>query len=210
MLTTSYNGWAASPLPGNIRVTPFAVAGVPLPGGVKAGHVSVVFRYVAEQFHQRVEHLSADLGCWGYAYRQNRNADNLSCHASGTAIDLNAVRHPNGQRDTFSLAQRAQIQAILAEVDHVVAWGGDFSGTPDEMHFEIKGSAVQVAAVSTRLSRPIPAPKDDDMTPEQDTRLKHIEQLLEALVAPRRADHKDRDPGAIDLGDILTAGEKDA
>ena len=36
-------------------------------------------------------------GCWGYEFRANvNNPSQLSCHASGTAIDYNANRHPNG------------------------------------------------------------------------------------------------------------------
>lgn len=49
--------------------------------------------------------------------------------------------------------------------------------------------------------------RDEDMTPEQDARLKKIEKYLRDLVAPRRPDHVDRDPNAVDLGDVITAGE---
>jgi hypothetical protein len=89
---------------------------------------------------------------WGYAYRANVNNPNtLSCHASGTAIDYNATRHPNGRRGTFTLTQVAEIRRILAEVDGVVRWGGAFVGTPDEMHFEVIKGAGDVARVAARL-----------------------------------------------------------
>jgi hypothetical protein len=75
----------------------------------------------------------------------------LSCHASGTAIDYNAPRHPNGQSGTYKPAQVTEIRKILAEVGGVVKWGGDFHGTKDEMHFEIHGNAADVKAAAARL-----------------------------------------------------------
>jgi len=157
MAEYSYNGWLASRNPkdfgGLARLT---VAGEDFSPGVRAGDVHTVLQYVAEQLNARVEpvvrpdwHQADD---WGYSYRTNRNANNLSCHASGTAFDYNATRHPNGVRGTFSVAQVAEIRRILAEVNNVVKWGGDFSSTKDEMHFEIHGSAVEVARAAQKVS----------------------------------------------------------
>ena len=208
-MKTSYNGYPASPDPDLIHVVPFVVNGVPFPGGVREGDVHTVLHYFAEQFDLRVEKLSADLGCWGFAYRQNRNADNLSCHASGTAIDLNAVRHPNGKRRTFTREQVAEIRKILAELDGVVRWGGDF-GTVDEMHAEVSASPALVAIVARRLTSPPTPTKDDVMSPAQEAKLDRVIDLLERLVAPRRPDHKDTVPGEISLGDVLNKIEEKA
>lgn len=155
-MTTSYNGWPASTDPAKIGIKPFAVAGRSFPGGVKGGSVHWVLKYVAAQMHVRVESLytGIDKDDWGYSYRQNRNANNLSCHSSGTAIDVNATEHPNGQRNTFTYAQVLEIRKILKEVGGVVRWGGDFSDTKDEMHFEIKSNATAVAAVAKKLQNP--------------------------------------------------------
>ncbi len=153
----SYNGWLAATDPRTFggldnRIVP-GTTKVRLSPGVRAGDVATVLFYVASQLHLRVE--SGDLYTtgdeWGYSYRQNRNANNLSCHASGTAFDWNATRHPNGKRGTFTKQQVATIRVILGQVANVVTWGGDFIGTPDEMHFEISGSAAQVAAVAARI-----------------------------------------------------------
>ena len=94
---------------------------------------------------------------WGYNYRKNTNANNLSCHASGTAIDYNATRHPNGKSGTFTAAQVGEIRKILGEVDNVVRWGGDFTGTKDEMHFEICKSETDVSRTAARLKGAPPA-----------------------------------------------------
>src|SRR5690606_39638530 len=56
----------------------------------------------------------------------------------------------------------AEIRKILAEVDGTVRWGGDFSGTKDEMHFEIVGTGAQVAQVARRIKNGGPV-KEIDM-----------------------------------------------
>lgn len=168
-LPTSQNGWPAGSASA-IGVRPFVVAGVSFPGGVKDGDVATVLRYVMERFHTRVEPLRGGW-CWGYANRDIRGSGTTSNHASGTATDANAPLHPLGKRGTFSSAQVREIRAILAEVDHVVRWGGDYSGRPDEMHFEINASAAKVAGVAARLGQEdyVPTKKEwDDLV--QDVR----------------------------------------
>lgn len=161
-MPNSYNGWSASPNPRDIGITPLVVAGEPFSPGVRGGDVHTVLGYVAEQLHRRVEpivrgdwHQADD---WGYAYRQNRNANNLSCHASGTAIDYNATRHPNSKRGTWTGTQKAEIARILAEVNHTVR-----NLANDEMHFEIVGNAAQVAAAAAKVrgggAAPAPSPE---------------------------------------------------
>lgn len=128
--------------------------GVHFPGGVKAGPVSTVLGYVCSQIHTTVERLVPGW-CWGYEYRRNVNdPSTLSCHASATAVDVNAPNHPNGARDTFSPLQIERIRAILHAAGGVVAWGRDWTGTTDEMHFEISGTSVAVAAAAGRLGKP--------------------------------------------------------
>jgi hypothetical protein len=156
-MATSYNGWLASPNPADFGgLERLVVAGESFAPGVRAGDVHDVFQYVAEQMHARVEQVvrpdwnQAD--DWGYNYRPNvNNPSTLSCHASGTAIDYNATRHPNGKRGTYNGTQMATIHRILDEVGGVVRWGGDFSGTADEMHFEICADAATVARIAARL-----------------------------------------------------------
>lgn len=165
-MATSYNGWSASPDRNAIGIVPLVVAGEPFSPGVRGGAVHTVLRYVAEQLNKRVEpivrsdwHQADD---WGYAYRANvNNPSQLSCHASGTAIDYNATRHPNGKRGTWTAAQKAEINKILAEVNNVVR-----NLAHDEMHFEIAGNAAQVAAAAAKVaggSTGTPADPNDDI-----------------------------------------------
>lgn len=91
-----------------------------------------------------------------------------------------------------------------------------FSAHFDHIHLSVSPDPAQydrtdpwhpfaVGAQAQTSTTPI---GDDEMTPEQDERLKRIEKVLVALIAPRLPDHKDRDPKAVDLGDILTSLEK--
>ncbi len=147
----SQNGWPVDPprrartIPGtNVRVT------------VADGPAGDVLMHVLGQVNSRVEDISmnSDRGeadDWGYANRNVRGSEAISNHASATAVDINATRHSLGARDTFTAEQSAEIRRILAEVDNVVRWGGDYTGRRDEMHFEIVGSQAEVARVAERL-----------------------------------------------------------
>lgn len=156
-MATSYNGWPASRDPLAINIVPFEVAGRSFPGGVRSGAVHTVLTYVAAQFQTRVESLylgDVDKDDWGYSYRANvNNPSELSCHASGTAIDMNSTHHPNGQRNTFTYAQVQTILKIEKECSGLVRWGGHFT-TRDEMHWEIHGTSTQISALAKRLKNP--------------------------------------------------------
>jgi len=124
-------------------------------GRLLGGDVRTVLDHVAQRFDAEVEPVDA-ASSWGWAYRPVRGEDGeedgLSNHASGTSIDLNATEHALGAAGTFTPGQVDAIRSILAEVAPVVAWGGDFDGRVDEMHFEIVGDADAVAEVAARLA----------------------------------------------------------
>ncbi len=153
MSPTSYNGWPASP---SLRVVPFVIHGEAFPVGVAPDPIYTVLKYVVEQYHTRVEpivradwHQADD---WGYYYRLSTgSAYYLSCHASGTAVDVNATRHPYGipAYRTFTPEQIREVHKILDEV-RVAEWGGDWN-LADGMHFEISGSYAEVAAAAQRI-----------------------------------------------------------
>lgn len=169
-MATSYNGWPASPDKNEIGIVQFGdAAGFPFPGGVKNGDVATVLGYVATQLHTRVEPC-VNGWCWGYTYKANvNNPSQLSCHASGTAIDWNAPDHPNGSSNTFSDQQIGVIYTILNEVQGAVSWLYGY----DEMHFEICVDAGDLAAVAASLPGGAPPPPEQDwfdMATEDDLR----------------------------------------
>lgn len=175
-MPNSYNGWPADPNPANIDV----VQSLWFPGGVKAGDVTTVLRYVAEQFHARVEPIVGGW-CWGYTYKANvNNPSSLSCHASGTALDINAPDHPNGSGGTFTNAQVGAIYAILDEVSGAVNWLESY----DEMHFEIQVDAAALADIAAGLPAGGPPPSQDwfDMATEDD-----LKRIVDAAIAPVKA-----------------------
>ena len=144
----SYNGWPLSP-PRTRRTVP----GTNVSFIVADGPAGDLLMYVAEQFHKRVEPLDAAADDWGYSLRRNVNNPAVwSCHASATAIDVNALRHPNGRASTFTKAQFAEIDKILAEVSGCVVQLRGY----DEMHFEVNGTAQQVANAAGKIANPRP------------------------------------------------------
>lgn len=144
-VAVSQNGWKA-----NDRSL---VASYAVPGGkiaIRKGDVATVLVYVAKRFDSEVENLIWP-GNWGYAERPIRGGSSLSNHASGTAIDLNAPRHPLGKQGTFSKSQVKKIKKILADCGGVIRWGGNYSGRKDEMHFEINAGSARVREVAKAI-----------------------------------------------------------
>ena len=120
---------------------------IPTPGApadrhlyLRDGSAGFLLAHLAVWFHERVERL--DLGVWdewGYANRPVRGStSSISNHASGTAMDLNATRHPLGVpiSRTFTTAQVRAIRHRLKLYHGRVDWGGEWS-RPDGMHFEL-------------------------------------------------------------------------
>jgi hypothetical protein len=148
---TSQNGWSAG-YSNQIPLSSLAVGAATFPSGVRTGQVHPILGYVARRFNNEVEALVSGW-CWGHNYRVISGSTSLSNHASGTAIDVNAPRHPLGASGTFSSTQRAKIRAILDYCNGVVRWGGDYSGRKDEMHFEInvRPGDARLAALVTKI-----------------------------------------------------------
>lgn len=160
-MSTSQNSWAA----GDRSV----IASYQLPGGkvaLRAGDVSIVLLWCANEWHRRVEPLKWP-GIWGYAERNIRGSSStLSNHASGTAIDLNAPAHPLGvaASKTFTAKQIATILEIVAYCEGVVRWGGTYS-RPDAMHLEINAGAAAVKRVADKIRKQ--TLEDDELSQQQ-------------------------------------------
>lgn len=155
-MARSQNGWNASSSRSALGITNPTIDGVTFPGGIVGGAGGQVLHHVATQFHRRVEPLVKGW-CWGHHYRQVTGGRALSNHASGTAIDINAPRHPYGKRGTFTAAQVRAIREILAECRNTVRWGGDYSRA-DDMHFELNAPPLLVAEAARALNPPPPRP----------------------------------------------------
>lgn len=149
MTLTSYNGWTASKDQAKIRIKSYAIAGtnIKLRCAYLAAPLLVAF---AEDFNRHIEPIDGGtLDDWGYAYRDVRGVpDKLSNHSSGTAIDLNATKHPLGKAATFTADKIPMIQALTQK--YGLAWGGNWL-RKDEMHWEIAQDPIKTAKLIAKL-----------------------------------------------------------
>lgn len=151
MTTISQNGWRASKVRADIGIESFLIPGTKVKFACAKSVAPLLVGFAAE-FHELIEPIDeGGLDDWGYAYRDVRGVvGKLSNHASGTAIDLNATKHPLGKAGTFPLAKVPMIRALAKK--YGLKWGGDFR-RPDEMHFEIALSEAKVAALIGSLNK---------------------------------------------------------
>lgn len=142
----SSNGWTASSDEKSIGIKSYPVKGstVKLRCAEKVAPLLIGF---AQEFHALIEPIDVGtLDDWGYCFRNVRGSrDKLSNHASGTAIDLNALKHPLGKIGTFPAEKVPMIRALAKK--YGLRWGGDYFSRADEMHFEIDLSEAKVAAL---------------------------------------------------------------
>lgn len=147
-MATSQNGWPV--LSGysdpKLTRTPF------ITGKVLSGDVEWILNDFVEWFHKNVEALDKGIADdWGFAPRPIKGTSVISNHASGTAIDLNAVRYPMF-RDNMDAAKEAKIRARLRRYSGAIRWGGDYrTGRIDQMHFEINVSPARLRTIVAAL-----------------------------------------------------------
>jgi len=141
----SQNGWVASKDPAAINIKQFPVAGTTIKLRCNAICGPVLAAFAAE-FHVNVEKIDVGtLDDWGYAYRNVRNSpDDLSNHSSGTAIDLNAAKHPLGKENTFTPEQRKVLDILCKK--YGLRGGYTYKTRKDDMHFEVVETPEQVKA----------------------------------------------------------------
>jgi hypothetical protein len=151
-MATSQNGYSAN----DVSVTKvWTIPGTERKVRLRADACGELLTHFAAWFDKHVEDIEGgEFDDWGYAERTIRGSSTeLSNHASGTALDLNAVRHPLGVSGTFSSTKAAAIRAQLRVYEGCIRWGGDYSGRKDEMHFEINQDYATVKRVADKVLR---------------------------------------------------------
>lgn len=150
----SLNGWPVPPL----KLKTFQIPGTKrrVTLDADAGRILVA---LAEDYHKTVRKI--DVGPWdegGYNNRPARNANAMSNHASGTAIDLNwseegALNSAWGKRFFAQAKVKIAIARIKKRYGSVVFHGADWRTLKDYMHWEIKPgvSRTQVLALAKKL-----------------------------------------------------------
>lgn len=99
-----------------------------------------LFDYYCERYNKEVEKINPDHS-WGWANREIRGGGDISNHASGSAVDLNAPKHPLGVRGTFSSHQEKALKKILDDIDGILRHGHFYKGRIDSMHAELRNGA---------------------------------------------------------------------
>jgi len=150
MTLRSHNGWTASKDPAAIDIKSYQVPGTKVKLRCAEAVAPLLIGF-AKEFHELIEPIDEGaLDDWGYAFRNIRGVtEKLSNHASGTAIDLNAPKHPLGSVGTFPAEKVPMIRALAKK--YGLRWGGDYVNRKDEMHFEIDITPVKAAALIIKL-----------------------------------------------------------
>jgi hypothetical protein len=142
----SSNGWLASKDAAELHIVSVAIEGTKIKVRC-AKAVAPLIAGFCKEFNELIEPIDGGaLDDWGYCFRNVRGStDKLSNHSSGTAIDLNATKHPLGKIGTFPPEKVPMIRALAKK--YGLKWGGDYKGRADEMHFEIELGEAKVAAL---------------------------------------------------------------
>jgi len=154
-MSKSENGWEVIKDQSDKRLTVARLAKSDIPLRLHKDAAKLL-AYVAVRFDKEVSPLRLnnkpgfqDDG--GYNFRKIDGSTKFSNHASGTAIDLNWQRFPMFKRN-MTKKQVAACQAIAADCEGLIRWGGDYTRAVDQMHFEIAPGvkATDIAAFVRR------------------------------------------------------------
>lgn len=167
MADAQARGWGDPGTPGTASAEAYRKAHVVTidVGGVRLSvrrEVAPLFAGFISEIVKGGYDLTARADDWGYVCRYIRGYETqqiLSNHSWGLAIDLNAIDHPLGQRNTG--VPRFVVEAAY---DHGLFWGGDYVNRPDEMHFEYLGTPQDAAELIASMH---PATSGDDMLPDE-------------------------------------------
>ncbi|MFF2922511.1 hypothetical protein ACFVTP_08900 [Streptomyces celluloflavus] len=128
--TASGSGW-----PVLAHANTFAIEGSGQHVSLADGDAATILLHVARRFHYEIDALrTGDVHGWT---RDRAVAEPYeSNYLSGSALAIRPTWYPAGSKGNLYPNELIVVRDILAELDGVVAWGGDFT-TPKESHFEI-------------------------------------------------------------------------
>ena len=178
------NGFARVDLAADARLADVSVAGHST--RLLAGPVAIVLVEVGRRFDAEVEPVTEFNGWRDGGVNSGAGGIGNSNHLSGTAVDINGRKHPRFVHGTFTPDQVVAIRRIIADLQGVVRWGGDWNGdgrltesNADEMHFEIVAGEESVATVAKQIGEAVTAlVEEEDMTPDQVAVLQGISNML--------------------------------
>ncbi len=151
---TTPNGWPTLDIN---QVKPWELPDTNLIFLLRQADAGFVLMHFVYNFHQTIESLLVD-GQWGddhgWSPRFIAGTNIPSNHWSGTAVDLNALAHPFGERNTFTKAVKLVRLHWLLKTKYkgMITWGGSWNN-PDEMHFEINATRAELAPLAQELRK---------------------------------------------------------
>ncbi|MFG3054157.1 hypothetical protein ACGFZP_24815 [Kitasatospora sp. NPDC048239] len=151
---TSANGWRME----NAVDAGGAVWTRPLPGttarlAVRIGQVETVLVHLARRYHYEVAELRAEeVAGWRSPEGIRSSALAESNLASGTAVALRPGSFPPGVQGGYLPYELQVIRDILAELDGVVAWGGDDKHVDEGLFYlAVPPGDARLKAVADRI-----------------------------------------------------------
>jgi hypothetical protein len=152
----SQNGWTVITKSTSSKLVTYQVPGTAHGLLLRRGDAGVLLVDFARWYNRHVEKLRLYKAGddYGWSYRKIRGSTTTySNHASGTAMDLNATRHPLGTTaaHSFTQAQINKIHKRLKRYSGVIRWGGDYVHRKDPMHFEINKGVAATHKVYLKL-----------------------------------------------------------
>ena len=149
-MLTSANGWPASEDQAAIGIKSYKVPGTNLKIRC-AEKVAPLLVHFAAEFNELIEPIEGGtFDDWSYAFRKVRGSETVvSNHSSGTALDLNAIKHPLGSVNTFSAEKVPMLDALVRK--YGLRAGKDYKGRKDPMHYEVNLNATKSAALIKKL-----------------------------------------------------------
>lgn len=110
--------------------------------------VRVHFNVLCLFLQRNGEKLGEKVDDWGFANRPIRGSTVDSYHRFALAGDVEALENVMGiRRTTFPVTKTRRVAKLVG-----LTWGYDFSGRPDPMHFEFRGSKTRARWLRWRLT----------------------------------------------------------
>lgn len=144
-------GW--KPSPRGEFIVPYSFNGVKFPNGV---HKATV-KWWDSLLTEVTQHIQLKAGqCWGYNYRPITGGGNLSSHAYGLALDINAVDNPYSASGKTLPHTMPDIVIEIAR-RHGAESGLGWTRPKDAMHLQCNVAPDEISKY-TLNTKPVPKP----------------------------------------------------
>jgi hypothetical protein len=124
-----YSGWP--------RLRKFNIPGAATTIPLRDGACGFLLCHCALWYHEEIEPITGAGDDFGWAPREIAGSNVWSNHASGTAMDLNASKHPQGQHTISDKNAAKIIKRCTDFYKDTIRWGGTYHSLIDQMHYEI-------------------------------------------------------------------------